>query len=153
MLAAIDEDAPDADRLDALKAMFYEVNRISATDAERILSYQMFQVARRLTSSELLTLKAIYDSMKQGKFSNYSTNIGAPQWCAIVATQMGHRFREMIWRDQRRLTEEGLLSSAVTNLGNSLLDTTYPARNGRMTELVIRFCEAIRNYNETKKEL
>jgi hypothetical protein len=54
LFAAIDEDVPDTDRLDALKAMFYEVNKINASDKERILNYQMFQIAKRLTSGELL---------------------------------------------------------------------------------------------------
>src|SRR5690348_1270102 len=52
LLTVIDEDTPDEDRLEALKAMFYSANKINATDADQILSYQLFQIAKRLTSNE-----------------------------------------------------------------------------------------------------
>jgi hypothetical protein len=48
LMKIIDQDPPDADRLEALKAMFYGVNKINATDAERMLSYRLFQIAKGL---------------------------------------------------------------------------------------------------------
>jgi hypothetical protein len=154
LFAAIDEDVPDADRLEALKAMFYEVNKINAADNERIISYQLFQIAKRLTSSELLTLKAAYESMKQGEFSRNPTmgNITIIRWAEIIARQMGHRFVDMVQRDQRRLTEEGLLAPALTVVTNAPHDTQYSSRNARMTEFGIKFCEAIRDYQIIRKE-
>jgi hypothetical protein len=54
LLKAIDDDPPDSDLLDALMAMFYGANKINATDGEKILCYQLFHIAKRLNSRELL---------------------------------------------------------------------------------------------------
>jgi hypothetical protein len=51
LMSIIDDEAPDADRLDALKSMFYGVNKISASEGQRIVNYQLFQIAKKLTSS------------------------------------------------------------------------------------------------------
>jgi hypothetical protein len=154
LFAAIDEDVPDADRLDALKAMFYEVNKITATDSERIINYQMFQIAKRLTSGELLTLKATYESVQQGEFSRNPGmgNISAATGADIIARHMGHQLVDMVLRDQRRLTDEGLLASSLSSITTAPVDTQYSSQNGRITRLGIRFCEAIRNYQIAKTE-
>lgn len=148
LFAVIDEEAPDAERLDALKAMFYEVNKINATDGERSINYQMFQIAKRLNSGELLVLKATYESFRQGEFSRNPNmgNITVLRWAEIISRQLGHRFVDMVLRDQRRLTEEGLLTPSLSLATAAPHDTQYSSRNGRMTELGIKFCEAIRDY-------
>jgi hypothetical protein len=64
LLTAINEQVPDADRLEALKAMFYGANKINAPDAEKVLSYRLLLIAKRLTSGELLLLRTLYDSLK-----------------------------------------------------------------------------------------
>ena len=54
LMTVIDNECPDAERMEAMKAMFFEVNRVrNATDAEKILAYQLFQISKRLTSGEL----------------------------------------------------------------------------------------------------
>ena len=44
--------------------MFYAVNKITATDGEKIAAYQLFQIAKKLTSGQLLYLKASHDIRK-----------------------------------------------------------------------------------------
>ncbi len=44
LLTILDEESPDAERLEALKAMFYGVNQVAITDQERILQYQLSMV-------------------------------------------------------------------------------------------------------------
>jgi len=46
LLTIIDQETPDADRLEALRAMFYSVNKTTAEDAERIIAYQLFRSQR-----------------------------------------------------------------------------------------------------------
>ena len=46
LMTIIDEESPDPERLAALKAMFYAVNKVNAEDSERILAYQLFQSRR-----------------------------------------------------------------------------------------------------------
>jgi hypothetical protein len=58
LLAEIDSNPADQDRLEALKALFYSVNKVNATDGERVASYQLFQLAKKLTGGQLLLLKA-----------------------------------------------------------------------------------------------
>src|SRR5262249_5832481 len=53
LLTVLDSETPDEDRLEALKAMFYAVNKVEATDAQRIVAYQLFQISKILTSGEL----------------------------------------------------------------------------------------------------
>src|SRR5258708_6566184 len=59
LLKVIDEDCPDEERLDALKAMFFAVNKVNASDAERITGYQLFQIAKKLSSNDLLILARV----------------------------------------------------------------------------------------------
>jgi len=68
LLAILDEEVPDEDRLDALKAMFYSVNKINVTDGERIANYQLFQIAKRLTSGQLLLLRASHERFSMMNF-------------------------------------------------------------------------------------
>jgi hypothetical protein len=66
LFKTIDEDPPDKDLLEALMAMFYGANKVNATDAEHMLSYRLFQIAKRLNSGELLLLRILYGSFKRG---------------------------------------------------------------------------------------
>ena len=61
LLTIIDNECPDPDRLEALKAMFFSVNRVNAADWEKVLAYQLFQIAKEVTSSQLLLMKACYE--------------------------------------------------------------------------------------------
>lgn len=48
LLKTVDEEAPDVDKLEALKAMFYSVNKVNVQDREQVFNYQLFQIAKRL---------------------------------------------------------------------------------------------------------
>ena len=58
LLREIDSNPVDSDRLKALMAMFLAANNPGAGEAEQILAYQLFQVAKKLSSGDLLVLKA-----------------------------------------------------------------------------------------------
>src|SRR5579863_761802 len=60
LLREVDSDPVDADRLKAMKAMFFAANEVNATDGESIIAYQLFHVAKKLNSGELLLLRTIY---------------------------------------------------------------------------------------------
>lgn len=66
LLKVIDEESPDEEKLDALKAMFFVVNKINAQDGEKIRAYQLFQIAKKLDSNALLSLKAMHQMHKDG---------------------------------------------------------------------------------------
>lgn len=145
LLTIIDEDTPDAERLEALKAMFLASNRLNATDAEQVLGYQLFQIAKRLNSNDLLVLKAVYELHSKG-WSNAYDN-GYARWADDVAKHMGHHLRSLI-----ELAENALA-------GNKLLSARGPSgdsvnlQNARLTNLGLKFCENIQRYQMEKKEL
>lgn len=60
LLQEIDSNPVDAERLKVMKAMFLAANKTDATDGESVIAYQLFQVAKRLNSGELLLLRTMY---------------------------------------------------------------------------------------------
>jgi len=139
LLTVIDEDTPDEDRFEAMKAMFYSANRINATDGDQILGYQLFQIAKRLSSNELLVLKATSEMSRKGPMRPGS---GFRDWAMDVAQQLGHNLVSLIEHAERALVDNQLLS-----------ERTLPDRSGiqlqdkwRLTDLGIRFCENIERY-------
>jgi hypothetical protein len=68
LFTVIDNETPDEDRLEALKAMFYSVNKINATEGERVGNYQLLQIAKKLTSGHFLYLRASYELFNANDF-------------------------------------------------------------------------------------
>jgi hypothetical protein len=145
LMTTIDEDPPDADRLEALKAMFYGVSKVGIEDAERSLTYWLFQIAKVLTSSELVLLRAMFDckeaqhSIPHADWSNHMTG-----------HHLGHNIRTLVLRDVRKLQEHTLVTSS------SPADSRQPLVEPggvTLTDLGIRFCQNIRTYQtETSSE-
>lgn len=59
LMRIIDDECPDAERLEALKAMFFAVNKMTATDKDQTYAYQLWQITKELSSGELIVLKTI----------------------------------------------------------------------------------------------
>jgi hypothetical protein len=136
LMTIIDEESPDADRLEALKAMFFALNKVNATDGERIAAYQMWQVTKGLTSGELFLLKIVYEQQQSyGSDDNYRT------WSTHMARASGHGMTALIDLHEKKLTELGLLSERKFGDGSGIYSS-----NARLTEFGIRFCLNIRNY-------
>ncbi len=145
LLTIIDNESPDPERLDALKAMFFAVNKVNARDAERILAYQLFQIAKKLTSGQLLYLKACYEiyrarSVQSGIVSQY-------EWLTKVGTILGHNVSSLLNLDDLALTDLGLLSGRTLSDRSGLTQT-----NARLTDLGIKFCEEIQKYHLEARE-
>ena len=91
VLSVLDSDIPDEEKdSEALKAMFYAVNRFDAQDNQRILAYQLFQISKRLTSSELLTLRGISRRTFLEVIVN-AQNQSVQTWAQGIAGTMGQR--------------------------------------------------------------
>ncbi|MGA8490295.1 MAG: hypothetical protein WB711_07725 [Terriglobales bacterium] len=142
LLSEIDSNPVDAERLKAMKAMFLAANRVNATDGESLLAYQLFQVAKGLSSGQLLLLRTVY--------GNYLSYLGGPrtggsistrEWQAMLAKNLGHGLSALIGLDERKLVERGLIAP-WTNREEHMV----PLMDGRMTDLGIKFCENIGNY-------
>ena len=141
LLTILDEEVPNEDRLDALKAMFFGVNRTNISDGERILNYQLFQIAKSLHSGELLLLKTSYQRFLSGHLSQgISKNL--IDWCREVAQLQGHYLTALMEKNERALVDQGLLSPRSGNPGAPVINDFQ----GRMTDLGIKFCENLESY-------
>lgn len=140
LLTLIDEETPDEDRLEALKAMFYAVNKVGATDAEKILGYQLFQIAKKLSSGQLLFLKSCYERMK----SPPPHEGDARKWLVLMSHRLGHNIPELVEQDERVLMDHRLLTGRGPLNGPN--DLGVNDTNSRLTTLGIRFCENVATY-------
>lgn len=147
LLQEIDSNPVDAERLKAMKAMFLAANRVNATDGESILAYQLFRIAKDLTSGQLLLLKSSYERLGSPAIQ------GAERWLVLMASRLGHNIREIVEQDERVLMEYRLLSQRrPDNVGQSnfgaapKIEDGIDDSSGRLTTLGLKFCENIRNY-------
>jgi hypothetical protein len=115
-----------------------------------MLSYQLFRIAKRLNSGELLLLRAIFDALMQNKYT--SNSIRLSDWAQNIAKLQGHNLAALVMRDERRLVEEQLISGyrdATVMPLNQIVDDT----NARLTDLGAAFCKNIQTYRiETRPD-
>jgi hypothetical protein len=145
LMTILDEESPDPDRLEALKAMFFAINRVNVTDGEQVAAYQMWQVAKSLTSGELFLLKLVYEqrtSYEPDNSNSYS------KWENDMATAAGHSVRGLIGLNEKKLTDLGLLTPRQWDDGSGINPT-----NARLTEFGLAFCDNIQNYRIELKSL
>ncbi|HEV3316802.1 MAG TPA: hypothetical protein VG488_07545 [Candidatus Angelobacter sp.] len=122
--------------------MFFAVNRIGTSDGQRIVSYQLFQIAKRLKSNELTVLKAVHELNKKGQTQLSSG--GYKEWAQKISLYLGHSLIGLIDRADAILIENCLLSPRVQN--SNYIDIT----NLRLTDLGIEFCQNIERYQIEK---
>ncbi len=136
LMRIIDEESPDPDRLEALKAMFFAVNRANATDGDQIAAYQMWQIAKNMYSGELFLLRTVHEhSVGYDGSDHYS------DWEDRMAKAAGHAIRGLIGLNEKKLVDFGLLSPRLWNDGSGI-----SPKNARLTEFGFAFCANIENY-------
>ena len=140
LMMIIDSEAPDQERLDALKAMFFAVNRVNADDGQRIVAYQLFQIAKKLSSGQLLYLKACYDIYTKREFVG-GMHITEHDWLTKVGRKLGHAVLALLRQDEMVLAEMGLVT------GRANYNEITNENDARMTDLGIKFCQEIQNYH------
>jgi len=140
LLRIIDDETPDQEKLDAVKAMFYAVNKVEIADAERILNYQLFQISKRLSSGQLLLLKVVYESYKAGEFPTPSNRLLVTGWAEKIAVRLGHKLSYLVLKDEPALVEQGLIEPRID------ADLWIMTRDARITDLGIHFCKNIESY-------
>ncbi|MFZ1014210.1 MAG: hypothetical protein WAN28_12780 [Terracidiphilus sp.] len=128
LLQIIEADSPDEDRLEALKAIFYAVNRICAEDTEEILEYQLWEITKQLKSGDILAMKTLNEKGNQigGLHGN---------WPDVVADWSGLGIADLV-----KLHTDHLRELRVVNEGSG---GTGPAQ---LTPLGRRICSNIQTY-------
>jgi hypothetical protein len=153
LLREIDSNPVDGERLKAMKAMFFSANEVTASDAQSVVAYQLFQIAKILISGELLLLKAVYDAYRNGVFSGTTGNVTLEGWAQTIAGRLGHGLFPLVIRDSIALEQHGLINARVA-IGSAPHQPTQnfvSPVNARITNLGIRFCENIQSYNVSVK--
>jgi hypothetical protein len=140
LMTVIDEETPDAERLEALKAMFFAVNRPNITDQEQITEYQLWQVVKQLKSGELHLLKTAYQNRTVPFGSNYS------YWASKMAEMTGFRSTGLVDLHEKKLMEACLISQRTF----ADLSGISP-KDARLTDLGIRVCTNIEKYRIQSK--
>jgi hypothetical protein len=144
LMTIIDEETPDNDRLDALKAMFFAVNKANASEAERIAAYQLWQLAKTLTSGELYLLKTIHEN-RESYITNTPSHTAADnyeRWAAHMAKAAGHGITALIGLHERRLVDLCLITPPIGQAGTPRISK----ENARLTDLAFRFFENLEAY-------
>jgi len=139
----IDDDCPDAERLGALKAAFYAVNRVTAGDAQTIVEYQLWQIAKELRSGDILLLRSIYSLVNRAPGSHYK------EWVSEMARTSGLQIAELLERHEKRLVDLLLVTprTIVPEDGQLGYDHSgFDGRNNRLSLLGFRFCKNLETY-------
>jgi hypothetical protein len=142
LFTIIDEESPDEEKLDALKAMFFSVNKINIDDAERIKQYQIFQLAKKLSSNDLIVLKAAFE---QETPTNPPSNHNFDQWASRLAQSIGHSITALIDIADRNLEEHGFFKR-LNRDSNAVI---VP----RLTDLGYQLCHDIKWYHIEKNRI
>lgn len=143
LMKEIDDGVPDTDKLEAMKIFFIEVNRVNSTDEKRMLNYQLFRIAKSLDSGKLLILRATY-AMK-GEVGTGEWTI--QRWADAAAKKLGHGLTGLVLKDEAALMELGLISPhRDVTVGPP--NASARIDNGRLTDLGIKLCETIQNYQD-----
>ncbi|HTU50039.1 MAG TPA: hypothetical protein VMF56_05555 [Acidobacteriaceae bacterium] len=137
LMAIIDDECPDADRLEALKAMFYAVNKATAADWERIQAYQLWNLTKQLGSGELYLLKVIKENINQ-----IPNNGGYQAWARYLSEKTGFMAQSLVDLHEKRLTELFLLTPRQYGDRSGI-----STQNGRLTDLGLRLCSNIETYH------
>jgi hypothetical protein len=135
----IDAETPDEDRLRGVKAMFYAVNSAETRENERILMYELLRLAKRLSGSQVRLLAVVYKIVeeKHGEMMNID------HWFRQVSAHIGHEIRPLI-----ELDEIELISLKLIEQRREVV-TGMVTRTARLTDLGVKFCECLKNYDET----
>ena len=143
LMSIVDEECPDSDKLDALKAAFYAVNKTNQTDSEQIVAYQLWQIAKELKSGDVLLLRAVYGRVSQSPADR------AHEWVTRMSEISGLVIPELLKRHETRLTDLLLLTPRVKTQGDMQLGyegSGINSQNNRLTQLGIHFCRNIETY-------
>ncbi|HEY4357572.1 MAG TPA: hypothetical protein VGN16_17605 [Acidobacteriaceae bacterium] len=138
LMTIIDQESPDEDRLEALKAMFLAVNRPDINDHQRILEYQLWNVTKQLNSGELLLLKHIYQD--RGTLSHIAQG-GYYAWANALAKSTGFGVNGLVDLYQAKLVDLFLITQRQHADGSGVSTS-----NGRLTEFGLRLSANIETY-------
>jgi len=149
LLKFIDEEDVDDDRLLAITAMFYAVNKnVDQSEGEQLLNYQLFKLCKKITASQLLLLRISHRFLLEKKYPHSSTISSADAWLQDISGAMGHAVLTLIRQDEHVLIDLGLLTKRAYNDGSGVTPM-----NARLTDLGIALCERLLEYDQVLESI
>jgi hypothetical protein len=142
LMKLIDDECPDSERLDALKAAFYSINKINVSDADQIVAYQLWQISKELRSGDILLLRSIYAQINRAPDAQYRV------WATHMAKVSGLEILELLERHEKHLTDMLLMSPRYQVTGDIQhgIASGINSQNNRLSQLGFRFCKNIETY-------
>jgi len=140
LLEFIDREIPDEDKFNAIKIMFFSIVHADIKEGEQIQNYQLLQLVKKLTSSQLLILKVAYDFKKVGVYEDAAES--ASGWLSKISERIGHNIPSLIERDEEILIKEKLISDRILSDRSGVRP-----QNARLTDLGLKLCENMEKYN------
>jgi hypothetical protein len=147
LLDFVDQDSPDEVRFSAMQAIFLTTATESLSSRDDHLPQQLQEIARGLSSADVLILSASYDVAQNTDWRATNTT-GAPGattsvWVEHVLQRTGLRFAEIVRLRERSLIEKNLLSRHLYDDGSGFRLTN----NYRLTDLGFHLCRFIQAYD------
>ncbi len=141
LLTFLDKDAPDELRFSVLKKIFLVAATEDASDRNSHLPLQYMQIARTLTSGEILVLSAEYIVTRKRELWEGKAHT-AQAWLDIIAEVSGLEHPELVEKHEEELVKKKLL---LLRADHSTVDLRTHLR---LTKLGYEFCRYIENYTE-----
>lgn len=139
------DDGADEDRFKAMKSIFFAGISKDATEADEILAYELMQIGKKLSSNDIILLRAAYDIANGGSVNLQGANkqtTATDEWLRIVAHKIGHKLTHLV-----ELSEQHLIDLKI------ITKRTHPDGSGvecrgtfRLTPLGMKLCEFITAY-------
>jgi hypothetical protein len=148
LLKFIDEEDVDVDRLHAVKAMFYAVNKMGKPPGMEVLNYQLFKLSKKISASQLLLLQVLKKLSNTVDFDDQkNTRIRCGQWSQIVAKEIGHGIATIVTQDAEVLETLGFLEpKEVSDAGRNIF--VIPRLNAGLSDLGMVFCDHLQEYEK-----
>ncbi|MEK7552878.1 MAG: hypothetical protein AAB505_02105 [Patescibacteria group bacterium] len=142
ILSFIDSEAPDEDRFNAAKAMFFALNSIDVkTSGEEMLRYHLFKITLGLTSTQIIILKISYDWVR----NNETPISSASEWVRKMSESLGHGIGDLVRIDESVLVNNHLISKRIHPDDS---DSGVYSKNARLTDLGMSFCGNLSKYSD-----
>ena len=143
LLQVVDREVPEEIKFAAMKAIFLYSLKQDLTEHEKILAFELQKICSRMSSGELVVLKATYEIHTGKNLRNYQGGMNlstsnAIEWLRYVSFQIGHNDTALVELYEDRLTELKLITGRVYADKSGIV-----GQNFRLTSLGIKICEFI----------
>lgn len=154
LLRFLDEGVIDKDLFSAAKSIFITGIGKDSSELDEFWAYEFLKTAKKLSGTEILILKALFEIV-QGKGNSEASALIAGQglpynrvgWRNMVSKQLGIDGSEyLVFKYEDNLEKLGLISPR--NEDNRFSGDFIPTANKRLTDMGVSFCKFITNYND-----